>query len=801
MAKISKFKVNVGSKSKIAIEWKDKPENYSQEAKKHIISIVSDRYGISKEAIKVNFIPQRLNDKGEVVDISTDVITNIQDPKFQVKLFSDYISENNIENIDFEFIKKIDSEINSKIDYDVYDKYRKYEIEWISWDNFLSYGPENYFDFRTLEGLTLVNGEPANQSGKSSFTIDLISFLLFGKTQKPYTLAEVMNKFSEEKFFKVCGGIKIEGISYVIERTITRSKKKTGEWGDSSQEVKYYQIENGDKEELEEYDKNQAGEHSIKTNKIIKEAIGSEKDFNMIISATGNDLDSLIDVGNTERGRLLSKWIGLFPLEEKEKIGKERYRDFEKDLKSKTYNETDLTNSNETLKLEIVELQKSEEIVTNRTNELGLLIEKEQQEKETLLLSKKKIDENILKLDINTVNIKMKDIENEAKLKKEQLVQKQQEYELVKDANFNNEDYKALLELDKNLSIKSNELKTKIYTLNSTNETLLKNESCPTCHRKYDNVDNSGIIKQNEVEIAKLIESGIKNKEEIDKNKEAILTSENNKTKYDSKLKLQSLVEILPVQIENLRNTYRDHKKSLEDYEQSKKDIDLNNQIEISLTNVNAKMNAFKIEKESKIKENEQLKRAIKDKSDAIEKNKILIAEVKEEMKKIRNWKVYLEMIGKNGISKTVLRKTLPIINSELSRILDEVCDFEVEVFLTDKNEVVFKIIKDGVSSNLAGGSGFERTASALALRCVLGNISTMPRPNFITLDEILGKVAKENYDNMKNMYNKIQGSYQFILHISHIEDIKDWHKNIITVTKKSNLSSIVATKNINNQY
>ena len=42
MNKKSKFGVNVGKKSKITIEWRDKPENYSFESKKHIQSIFAD---------------------------------------------------------------------------------------------------------------------------------------------------------------------------------------------------------------------------------------------------------------------------------------------------------------------------------------------------------------------------------------------------------------------------------------------------------------------------------------------------------------------------------------------------------------------------------------------------------------------------------------------------------------------------------------------------------------------------------------------------------------------------------------
>ena len=791
MAKKSKYQVSVGDKSKIIIQWNDKPENFSHEARKHIISIVSDRYSIPKENVRVEFTPIKYNDKGEVIDVSKDVINNIQDPKFQIKLFSDYINENGIEDVDFEYIKKIDSEVNSKIDYDVYDKFRKYEIEWIEWDNFLSYGQGNRLDFTQFDGLVLVNGIPGNMCGKSTITIDLISFLLFGKTQKPYTLSECFNKYINDKYFRVSGALKIDGVSYVIERIVSRAKKRSGEWGDASQEVKYYQIIGSDKEELLEFTKNNNDEHSIKTNKVIKEAIGSEKDFNMIISATGNDLDSLIDIGITERGRLLSKWIGLFPLEEKDKVAKDAYKEFEKNLKLKLYNETDL----------LVEIENNKKLISeynlrlieenDRLKQLETLIAEEQAIKDTLLSTKKAIDANILKLDVNTITNKLKDIESSANIKKLELKRDSEQLDLLSDVNFSHDAYKNLLSVDKSLSIEINNIKNEINTLKKTNKNLKESEKCPTCHRKYDGADNSKIILDNENKIDILLRKEQDVTDSFNENKRLISKMESDKSRFDVKLKLESTVQIIPVQIDNLRAEYREKKALLREYNNNKDAIDSNNKIDISLVNVNAKINSYNVEKNNKLRSVENLGRNILESDVIIEKNNIIIQQIRGEMNKVRDWKIYLEMVGKNGISKTVLKKTLPIINLEISRILDGVCEFDVDVILTDKNEVMFKIIKDGVSSNLAGASGFERTASALALRCILGNISTMPKPNFITLDEVLGKVAKENYDNMRLLYRKMAKNYQFILHISHIEDIIDWHDENITIIKNDNISSV----------
>jgi hypothetical protein len=68
--------------------------------------------------------------------------------------------------------------------------------------------------------------------------------------------------------------------------------------------------------------------------------------------------------------------------------------------------------------------------------------------------------------------------------------------------------------------------------------------------------------------------------------------------------------------------------------------------------------------------------------------------EKEEEVDKI--YKTYIELVGKKGISKLVLRSVLPIINSEMERLLEDVCDFAVEIFIDDKNNVQFLIVKNG---------------------------------------------------------------------------------------------------------
>ena len=151
-------------------------------------------------------------------------------------------------------------------------------------------------------------------------------------------------------------------------------------------------------------------------------------------------------------------------------------------------------------------------------------------------------------------------------------------------------------------------------------------------------------------------------------------------------------------------------------------------------------------------------------------------------------------MVGKNGISKLVLRNALPLINGELTRLLNGICDFTVEVDIDDRNDVAFYLVHDGVKSNLASGSGFEQTIASLALRSVLGRISSFSKPSFIVFDEILGGVSDENYDQVKTLFDKIAKDYHTVFQISHLKQLTDWHKHFIVIRKENNISKISLT-------
>ncbi len=789
----------IKSNSKITFHWKVSPYDYSKDKVNSIIYKASKKYSIPKEHIRV--IPDFVlaDESGSEISINKDIIQNIQDPNFQVKLFKDYLDINNIDGYDFELIKKIDSELNAKIDYQVYDKYRRYSIKWVRWDNFLSYGADNYFDFSSLNGIVLLSGKPSNQSGKTSFAIDLLHFLLFGKTDKADVQSKIFNKHLPEASNVVVEGcINIDGEDYIIKRTLSRPTiGKRTEKSKVTQKVEYYRIVGDNREELVDCIDNQQEENSANTNKVIREAIGRESDFDLIMSITESNLDSLVGMKETERGRILSRWIGLLPLEEKDAYAREKYNtEIKPYLLTDRYNSESLKQENVAFDVKIKSNYKIIEELKEANAKLDKEIENLENNKTTLMQSKQNVDESLLNVDITTLNAKIENLTNEGLKKKGEVEKAEARIKEIGEVDFSVEKYdKAVQELS-SLKEKRGSLLERHNTVKHNLEHLRNSEYCPVCKRKLDNVDNTEQIKETEKELNNIVEEGKKISEDIVKTEKLIESMKESRELYTEKSKLAMSKTAFELSMSKLREELKDAMNTLKEYKKNSDAIDNNNKLTIQISNNEIHLKDKRTQKEVNTrniiyKENEieGFKKGIEDRVEIL--NKMV-----EEEKLIRNWKIYLEMVGKNGISKMVFRKTLPIINAKLSQLLSDVCDFDVEVGINVKNDVMFYLIKDGVKSDLSSGSGFELTAASLALRSVLAELSTIPKANSVLLDEVTGRVAEDNLENIHNLINKMLKNYDYIFMISHLDAVKSWATSNVVVEKVDNISKITLIKN-----
>jgi len=777
--------VDVPSKAQIRVDWQDYPENRTIDSVNRVKTYFSDKYGVPKTSIKINFIPILKNNAGKVIDLSDGIIDNIMDTAYQRGLFREWLKLNDV-TIDYERLCRLDDKINEiLIDREEEDiRYRRWSIKKLWLNNFLSFGENNEIEYKNLNGLSVVNSLPANQGGKTIFTIDSLLFLFFGKTTKTETNSEIFNTFTNKDEVLVGGHIEIDGDEYIIERKLNRKQSKNGDYKVSSKLEFYRILADGTEENLE-------GEQRRETDKLIADTIGSYDDFMLTIVATSKNLEDLMETKPTHRGRLLTKFIGLEVIEKKEEINKSLMSDFKSKMKSNVYNTKELE-----LEIEDFKNTISENRITNKENdkilnEKILKIKEAQEKKEDLLGKRYSIDEEIKKVNPVTLKKEIGDLTNTGVELKEKLEEITSQIKDIPKFSYDEDVHEEYRTEEKNLLVEKNGIESSITTIEKLIKDLKEGEICPTCKRALDEVDHSSEIKDNEKllkEKQKELKKIVTNIDKICDKLTKISEQKKNSDLYD---KLGLSKDKTEIEIDRMRVDYREKTSLLKDYERNSTFIDENRKLESKILGYNQLIETLETEKDNIKTEIQNINNDTTNKEEKITENTNLIEQIKREEEVLKIFDVYNRMIGKNGISKLVLSSVIPIINHELNRLLDEVCDFEIQLEMNDKNEVDFLLIKNDVVKKLKSGSGLETTLASLALRSVLGRVSTLPKPNTIVFDEVLGKVANINLDQVKIFFDKIKKMYEIIFLISHNPIVQDWADKIITIEKNNDISSL----------
>lgn len=777
--------VDVPNNAYIRVDWQDYPENRTLETINRVKTYFSDKYGLPKTSIKINFIPIIKNNAGKVVDITDGLIDNIMDSAYQRNLFSQWVELNGIE-VDFERLCRLDDKVNDVLvnigEEDI--RYRRWSISKLWLDNFLSFGGDNVIEYEALKGLTVVNSLPANQGGKTIFSIDSLLFLFFGKTTKTDTASEIFNTFTNKNEVVVGGQINIDGEEYIIERKLMRKKTKTGTFKTSSELNFFRLMSDGTQENLE-------GEQRRETDKLITDTIGTFDDFMLTIVSTAKNLEDLLETKPTQRGRLLTKFIGLEIIEKKEEINKGLMNDFKSKMKSNHFNTKELEFEIEDNIEAIKENKKSIKENNDKLKDLEVDIDEAKGKKEVLLSEKYIIDDEVKNVNPKTLKEEIDELTENGVQLKTNLEKVEKDIKEIGKVDYDEDVHEDIRLEERNILLEKGKEEDKIESIEELIKNLEEGEICPTCKRALEDVDHSEEIEdeKNKLKIHKSKLRGILT--EIDKINKSLTKQIELKNKSDNKDKLLLSRDRTEIEIEGLRVDVKEKMNLLKSYERNVEYIEKNRDVESKILGYNQLIDKLNIKRDNLRTTIQDLKNDNKLKKEQnIEKTRIIEQIIREE-EVLKIFEIYNRMIGKNGISKLVLSSVIPIINYELARLLDEVCDFDVELEMNSKNEVDFNIIKKNVTKKLKSGSGLETTLASLALRCVLGRISTLPKPNIIVFDEVLGKVANINLDYVKIFFDKIKKMYEVILLITHNPITQDWADKIITIEKNNDISSL----------
>jgi DNA repair exonuclease SbcCD ATPase subunit len=771
----------------IKVEWEDVAENFTPERIKRVKTYFQTKYNTTHVQVITKTLSQKQDTRLKTLEVSDNILDN----QFQKKLMKDFLSENDVQ-IKWELVDRLDNRVNDEISKENENKvrYNKWFIKKVEFSNFLSFGDNNVIDFTNLSGITVIESNPRNFGGKSTSSVDLLMFLFFNSTTKTKTNSEIFNKFTDIDTVSVKGYITIDGDEYVIVRTLTRKKSRSGDYTVKSELEFFKEKEDGELENL-------TGEQRRETETFIASAIGTEEDFLSTILTTGYNLEELIESKPTARGQILTKFLGLESLKQKEEVCRTIYNDWAKKLISNNYNIAQLQNDITSYGENIVNLNND---ITTRTQLLGEynITHKQLEERKEHILGLRSND-----IDQELIRTNPTSLEKEISLLKSQKETNQQNVDsvsVVEPSRYYLEDEHNQLKEKINQLVMENRLGERDKTEKEKHIKLLEEgKICPKCNRPLDEVDHTDEIEETKKEIEEINKVRENTDKEIDNLKKQSDSFETLKTEFDTYERNKLRKARYELEVEQKQVEINAKQLKLDNYEANRKKLEDNQKIDTELVTLRTQIESLNGDIRISTTTIERNKNNITSFEEKIGINNDLITKIKAEEELQGVFKTYLLVYGKNGISKTILKNMIPLINQELSRLLSESCYFILELNINDKNELDFIMIdsETRIVKPLNAGSGYERTIASLALRSVLTKVSSLPKPNIVVMDEVFGKVADENLEMVGEFFKKIKNYFEHIFVISHNPLIRNWSDNLIMIKKEENVSSIeyISTK------
>jgi len=593
---------------------------------------------------------------------------------------------------------------------------------------------------------------------------------------------EIFNRFRDSNKVQVRGDIVIDGDEYVVSRTIERKKSKSGDWNVKTELDFLKKLGDGSYQ-------NFTGEQRRETEKFIKNSIGEMDDFLMTILTTSTNLEELIDSKPTARGQVLSRFMGLEFLKRKEEAGKEIVSTFTKSMMSNIYNTETLKGEIDALKERITTLQQTNVDVNKEIVDVTERLATGQEYKDGLLNAKySDIDKELLGL--NPINIQSEISNSERECER---IKTQINGVIIKEPTlYYHED-------------KHDEIKNEMRTTNG--ELILaqkKVEEIEELVKKYgDGIQcehcgiklmEAALTKKKIDELGdweKKVDKLSKQWKDLDSKEKSYTQLKKDFDEYERNKLIKEKFEV-GLEAEKLKLEKKQDvlKKYIESQEKIKKNQELEAKIVKAQLRIDELINRKRELERAQINNNNDINSA----TTKIQTNSEIIEKIKVEFEKEKIYKIYLELFGKNGISKIIMKTMMPLINQELQRLLQDSCYFNLEIRINDKNEVEFIMIDNstGVEKLMSSGSGYERTIASMALRAVLSKICSLPKPNIIVWDEVFGKISNDNLELVGEFFSKIKDYFEKVFVITHNPLVTNWADNVVRIKKEENISKVI---------
>ena len=757
----------------------------------------------------ITFLNRAAGERG-TVEIGTGFkVENLRDKGVQENLIREYLvdyqpSEEMLERV-FELNRKYNSQIEEteEVARNVNWNLNKFE-----WDNLFNYGEDNSVDFTNLNGIVGIFGK--NYSGKSSI-IDGMLYTMFNTTSK--NERKNYNIINQNK--KDCRGkieLQVGDRTYTIERRSEKYVKKLK--GEVTNEARTFLEFSGlDPVMGEETSLN--GTTRNETDAHIRKRFGTVEDF--LLTSMSSQLDSLsfIKEGSTRRKEILAKFLDLDIFEKKFKLAQEDGGDLKGVLRR--VGDTDYSNDIALAEVQHMEAQKAldNEVVACGQLREGLVLTEQEYASLTvqidsipaerldiknLLETRSSLEKKIEKTDINIVDLKSENVGYNEKLKEyddflttidiEDLLIQKQEYDAFK------QKYEDTLNKARILDNDYKSLSKKLDLLDE----VPCGDKFPTCQFIRDAHLASVELPSLEIDIIDKIEEarGHKNMvvsvdsaemiEFIERYNSTIIKKNNIEIeKRDNKVSIEKLY----AKIKSDRASLSTATEKIDLYEE-KKDLIKNienlissrDEVETKIKNTRDEI----LEVEDSINLHHRQLGSMEQRVEDLKQKKEELDEIREEY---AAFDLFMRCTHSNGIAYDIIKKRLPVINSEVAKVLANIVDFDV-FFQEDgrKLDILIKHPKHDPRP-IEMCSGAEKTVTAMAIRLALLSVSSLPKGNIFILDEPGTALDADNMEGFIRILQLIKMYFKTVILISHVDSLKDIVDVEITIDKDGGFARV----------
>lgn len=715
---------------------------------------------------------------------------NLRDPATIKSLFKSYAESKGLEG---DSLIKLESAVSKLIDSLPEDERLgsvKWSIKKLRWDNTYSYGKENEIDFENLSGITGIFGR--NAQGKSSIP-GTIMYSLFNTTDRgPIKNLHIIN--TRKDYCKASVEFQAGNETYLSERQSVKHQTKAGLQHAITHLNLFRLDQHGNPAE------DISGEQRKDSDKALRSLIGTSDDFLLTSFAAQGEMNAFLKERATARKNILSKFLNLQVFDSLNSLAKESSSSIKSELRRTPA--LDLRAAIEkkeqeesTLHEEIAVLERERSSIDSHVKKLRALLERESPGSSHTLDDIKHYENEISDLE-------QKIEKNRTELEKaiadrDDLKSKIEKTESV----LSTIDISALrsdIERAERISGKINDAQAKLKSESEALQRLEKSvgklsdvpcgDKFPTCKYIKDSHADRLLIPKHRAsldEITALIEElkisfDSSNLDEL-------------RSRYE---KFTSIESKLPA----ARTSFVAHEgraKSLESLGESlEKESQRVNKL---LQEIRAAISISALEEVKKMQlEVEEQERKSQDISKRVLKDNQRIGAIGAEISRLKqdierieklqsDWKIFeiiLAATGKDGIPLQIIASQLPRINSEISKVLTGVANFNVELAANEEDGDLEIFIDYGDSKRpIELSSGMEKMISSLAIRTALIEVSAIPKPDLFIIDEGFGALDDTNLEACARLLTSLKRNFRNMLVISHVDSIKDIVDNVIEIS------------------